>query len=76
MQIMMQEMSKDSPSSEKQGGGVIKGEIKPCRVCKTVENTSRCGRCKIAFYCGTEHQKKDWPVHKAACKKATAKSSS
>ena len=26
-----------------------------------------CGRCKVARYCGTEHQRLDWATHKKEC---------
>jgi TPR repeat protein len=28
-----------------------------------------CGRCRRVGYCGAEHQRKDWPTHKAVCRK-------
>lgn len=28
---------------------------------------ARCGRCKQASYCCTEHQKAHWPLHKKCC---------
>jgi TPR repeat protein len=28
-----------------------------------------CGRCRLVGYCGAEHQRKDWPTHKAVCRK-------
>ena len=30
----------------------------------------RCGGCRSVAYCGADHQKKDWPKHKAACVRA------
>ena len=27
----------------------------------------RCARCKKVYYCTTEHQKRDWQVHKVSC---------
>ncbi|KAK0486316.1 hypothetical protein IW261DRAFT_1454884 [Armillaria novae-zelandiae] len=27
----------------------------------------QCGRCKCAVYCGTEHQKQAWSMHKSTC---------
>lgn len=26
-----------------------------------------CKRCQLDFYCGTEHQRKDWPRHRLTC---------
>ena len=42
-------------------------EILPCKVCGETENTKRCARCKVVVYCGKEHQKADWKVHKKIC---------
>lgn len=33
---------------------------------------SRCSACRSAYYCCPEHQKKDWPVHKAICRSTRA----
>lgn len=41
-----------------------------CRVCGNRDKTFRCGRCKAVAYCGKEHQKTDWSVHKRVCKSA------
>jgi len=39
-----------------------------CWKCSTkVGPFSKCGRCKIAIYCGRECQQKDWPNHKPFC---------
>ncbi|KAG7449831.1 uncharacterized protein BT62DRAFT_928574 [Guyanagaster necrorhizus] len=27
----------------------------------------QCGRCKCAVYCGTQHQKQAWSMHKSIC---------
>nr|CAH7760125.1 unnamed protein product [Callosobruchus chinensis] len=40
-----------------------------CLVCGTCENLQRCARCKEAFYCSKEHQRKDWKKHKLSCNK-------
>lgn len=42
-------------------------EILPCKVCGETEKTKRCARCKVVAYCGKEHQKADWKVHKRVC---------
>jgi len=42
-------------------------EILPCKVCGETEKTMRCARCKVVAYCGKEHQKADWKVHKRIC---------
>ncbi len=37
-----------------------------CAFCGT-EAGKKCGKCKAVFYCGVEHQKKDWTRHKKDC---------
>lgn len=46
-------------------------ERKPgkCGVCEKVEGTKFCNKCKVTAYCGKEHQKGDWKVHKKVCAK-------
>ncbi|KAH9917464.1 uncharacterized protein B0H18DRAFT_1214570 [Fomitopsis serialis] len=44
---------------------------KTCRQCQAVEpivKLSVCGKCKMFYYCSRECQRKDWPLHKNACK--------
>ena len=36
--------------------------------CKKVCAGLRCSRCKTGWYCSKEHQKADWPSHRAKCK--------
>ncbi|KAL8377052.1 hypothetical protein RB595_007946 [Gaeumannomyces hyphopodioides] len=42
-------------------------EITTCKVCGKTEGMMRCGRCKVIAYCGKEHQKQDWKIHKRIC---------
>ncbi|KAH7176003.1 hypothetical protein EDB81DRAFT_30866 [Dactylonectria macrodidyma] len=42
-------------------------EILSCKVCRKTAGVKRCGRCKAVGYCGKEHQKADWKVHKKIC---------
>jgi hypothetical protein len=42
-------------------------EISTCKVCGKTAGIKRCGRCKAVGYCGKEHQKVDWKVHKKIC---------
>ena len=39
-----------------------------CAVCGS-PNAAVCARCRLVGYCGAEHQRKDWPTHKAVCRK-------
>ena len=42
--------------------------VKSCLGCgKEGEELSRCGRCKAAWFCDRECQRKAWPSHKAEC---------
>ena len=41
-------------------------EKKPCVVCKKPGRL--CTNCRMAAYCGVEHQKQDWKEHKGVCK--------
>jgi hypothetical protein len=38
-----------------------------CRICGKTERIMKCARCKSAAYCGREHQRADWKVHKTSC---------
>ncbi|XP_043460912.1 uncharacterized protein LOC122497706 isoform X1 [Leptopilina heterotoma] len=45
-----------------------------CQICFSHERDTRlkrCTRCKMVFYCGKEHQKEHWPIHKEFCHVAT-----
>lgn len=42
-------------------------EVQPCKVCNRTDMTLRCARCLVVSYCGKEHQKADWKVHKIVC---------
>src|SRR5690349_111062 len=42
-------------------------EIMACQVCGRTEGIKGCGRCRVIGYCGAEHQKADWKVHKMMC---------
>ena len=37
-----------------------------CFVCEKVSK-SRCSGCSQVFYCSTDHQKRDWKVHRPKC---------
>ena len=42
-------------------------ETKACKVCGKSVGMKRCARCKAVAYCGTEHQRQDWKIHKRFC---------
>ncbi len=52
------------------GGGAYEhpGSGFACAVCGKAD-AAVCARCRQVGYCGTEHQRKDWPAHKTVCRK-------
>ena len=38
-----------------------------CNFCQTEAGPNSCSRCKAAWYCGRECQRKDWKEHKKHC---------
>ena len=40
-----------------------------CSVCHK-KGSARCSGCGLAWYCGREHQRQHWPLHKKECKKS------
>ena len=50
------------------GAPAFAGSGFACAVCGS-SNAAVCARCRLVGYCGTEHQKKDWPAHKVVCRK-------
>jgi hypothetical protein len=42
-------------------------EVVSCNICGKSDKTLKCGQCKVVAYCGKEHQKADWKVHKRIC---------
>ena len=47
---------------------VFAGSGFACAVCGS-SNAAVCARCRLVGYCGTDHQRSDWPTHKAVCRK-------
>jgi hypothetical protein len=41
--------------------------IHACAVCGTKEKLLRCSRCKRVYYCGPEHQRSDFRLHRSEC---------
>ena len=64
--MMAQIMADGQGVGEDSRGPENAQEILPCRVCGETK-TMKCGRCKVVAYCGKEHQKADWKVHKKIC---------
>jgi hypothetical protein len=50
------------------GAPAFAGSGFACAVCGSA-NAAVCARCRLVGYCGAEHQRKDWPSHKAMCRK-------
>jgi hypothetical protein len=38
-----------------------------CQVCGVLANNMACARCKSVVYCGKDHQRQHWKVHKKNC---------
>jgi hypothetical protein len=70
IQEMMAQVTGDEQvqrAAKRAGGPENTIEILQCNVCGEAEKTMRCARCKVVAYCGKEHQKMDWKVHKRFC---------
>ncbi|ORY88323.1 hypothetical protein BCR35DRAFT_337896 [Leucosporidium creatinivorum] len=39
-----------------------------CIVCAKEDGLKKCSGCKDVYYCGSMHQKEDWPFHRDLCK--------
>jgi hypothetical protein len=65
IQDMMALIMNSDPAGTQVGGDPA---TLPCGVCAKREKTFRCARCKVVAYCGKDHQKADWNVHKKVCK--------
>lgn len=48
--------------------------VTECDCCKAANAEQRCSKCKCAYYCSRECQKKDWPQHKRICQELAQKS--
>ena len=56
------------PKKGSYGGGLMKAKmIHNCAICGN-ETTTKCQRCKRAYYCCREHQVEAWSSHKSYCK--------
>jgi len=60
-----QHAEENPPKSASAGRASV--EFMACKVCRKTEGTMRCARCKAIAYCGREHQKADWKMHKQEC---------
>ncbi|KAF4512820.1 hypothetical protein G6O67_000158 [Ophiocordyceps sinensis] len=67
MQQMMEEMRQEHGAHDESLGRAACTEVALCKVCGTTADVRRSGRCHAVAYCGKEHQKADWKVHKKAC---------
>jgi len=52
--------------------GIVKrvSDERICAVCRELSKV-RCSACKNVWYCGEEHQKEHWKIHKVECSKKT-----
>lgn len=66
MQCVMAQVARDNqPKSASAPKALV--EFMACKVCHKAAGIKRCARCKAVAYCGKEHQKKDWNMHKREC---------
>ena len=66
VRIGYEEMVKNDPS--RIPSKLPSVECNACLQKKSLIMMHKCGRCMRIFYCNTECQRKDWPVHKQMCK--------
>ena len=45
--------------------------VHACAVCGTKERLLRCSRCKRVYYCGPEHQRSDFRLHRSECQNSS-----
>lgn len=50
---------------------LVQPQVMVCEVCG-LACTKRCQRCKASCYCGPQHQKAHWKIHKLVCKNKRA----
>ncbi|XP_033230517.1 uncharacterized protein LOC117181699 [Belonocnema kinseyi] len=41
--------------------------VNECFICEATDSVTPCNRCFMILYCGPDHQKEDWPMHKEFC---------
>ena len=49
------------------------GHARKCALCDGMKDLQVCSSCRAVWYCGKEHQKQHWRVHKNECKGHTRK---
>jgi hypothetical protein len=59
----------DQPVSQTTSFEVSTDLVLGCHVCGKTTDTSRCGGCKVVYYCGAEHQSLNRDAHKGLCSK-------
>ena len=60
-QAIQEEMLEAGAGREAEVEGTV------CAVCGTRKQIQRCGRCKAVAYCGKDHQRVHWKIHKESC---------
>lgn len=51
---------------------LILARFSQCLVCGSVNNVSKCSRCRRAYYCSAACQKEHWTYHRTVCKPPSA----
>ena len=57
----------DSDSIEMNLSAEILENIPKVCICCQASTSSKCGRCKLRYYCSISCQRNDWPVHRDEC---------
>jgi hypothetical protein len=62
-------LSTGQPASQNASFEISSELVSGCHICGKATGTSRCGGCKVVYYCGQEHQSLGRDSHKGLCSK-------
>jgi hypothetical protein len=61
------DLSREIPASASLNNAAGQRVCAKCSV--QTDSAERCSGCKLVYYCGVDCQRKDWPSHRAICRK-------